>query len=76
MKKIKELLSKLIAWCKLAWGKVVAFLEKYGKWIFHLINLVVVGMAYYAFPDSLLVGGWFFLLLGYYIFLKILWTQI
>jgi len=68
IEKVKLLFKKVVEFLK----KVVLFLKKYGKWFLHGINLIVVGMAYYAFSDSLLVGLWFFLLIGYYLFWKIL----
>ena len=75
MEKIKQIWQKILSFfgkVKSVFKKVVSFLKKYGKWVFHGINLVVVGIAYASHPNSLFVGGWLFLLLAYYIFWKLL----
>ncbi len=66
--KVKVILNKIASLFK----KIVQFLKKYGKWFLHGINLIVIGLAYDVYSDSLLVGGWLFILLAYYIFWKIL----
>lgn len=75
MEKIKQIWQKILSFfgkVKSVVKKVVSFLKRYGKWVFHGINLVVVGLAYNAYSDSLFVGLWLFLLLAYYIFWKLL----
>ena len=76
MEKVKEFLVKALAWLKLAWAKVKSVARKVlrflKKWWAHIINLIVVAVAYDFYEDSLLVGGWLFILLVYYLFWKIL----
>ena len=79
MGKIKEFLVKVLTAVKNVVAKVVtvakkvfAFLKKNYKWFLYGINLVVVGFAYNAYPDNVLVGGWFFVLIAWILFWKIL----
>lgn len=75
MEKLKEIWAKVLIFFKKVkdlFNKTVEFLKKNGKWFLHGINLVIIGLAYDVYSDSIFVGGWLFLLLAYYIFWKIL----
>jgi hypothetical protein len=70
-----DILRKVLnfgTYCKKTLLKVWRFLKKWGL---HIVNLIVVIMAYDFYDDSLLVGGWLFFLLTYYIFWKLLGAE-
>jgi len=78
----KKLWEKIKAWFKNLWEMIKAWWNKTAlPWLkiswMQIVNMIVLFIAYKGFNEltqpwfSFAVGGWLFLLLGYYIFWKL-----